>query len=54
VKEERGEIFADGMSLGIKDFRERETYRGGKRSRFKTPRQDKGFPNEIGALVRAI
>lgn len=51
---EQLEIFCDGISLKIDDFRESRIFINGKKKSFKTLGQDKGHKNELESFVNAV
>ena len=48
------EVFANGVSATLNDFRELIIYKNGKKERTKTANQDKGFVNEFKAFKDAV
>jgi len=48
------EVFANGVSAVLNDFRELIIYKNGKKERTKTANQDKGFVNEFKAFKDAV
>jgi predicted dehydrogenase len=48
------EVFANGVSAVLNDFRELIIYKNGKKERKKTANQDKGFVNEFKAFKDAV
>jgi predicted dehydrogenase len=48
------EVFANGVSMQMNDFRELVVYKGGKASKEKSANQDKGFVNEFKAFKDAV
>ncbi|HHB94276.1 MAG TPA: oxidoreductase [Campylobacterales bacterium] len=48
------ELFGNGVSMGMTDFRELIIYKGGKESKHKSSNQDKGFVNEFKAFRDAV
>ena len=54
LAKERFEAFADGRAIVLDDFRTTEIWRGGRRTRFRTSQQDKGFAGEMQAFCDSI
>lgn len=54
LPKERFEAHADGKSLAMDDFMETSLYEGTHHRRFKTPKRDKGFTEEMTRFVQAI
>ena len=48
------ELFGNGVSMQMNDFRELTVYKGGKKDRIKTANQDKGFVVEFEAFKEAV
>jgi predicted dehydrogenase len=48
------EVFGNGVSMSMIDFRELVVYRGGKTKKEKNANQDKGFVNEFKAFQKAV
>lgn len=48
------EVFGNGVSMQMNDFRELIVYKGGKVSKEKSANQDKGFVNEFKAFKEAV
>jgi predicted dehydrogenase len=48
------EVFGNGVSMSMSDFRELVVYKGGKASKEKSANQDKGFVNEFKAFKEAV
>lgn len=48
------EVFGNGISMEMHDFRELVIYENGKKSKEKSANQDKGFMNEFKAFKEAI
>jgi predicted dehydrogenase len=51
---ERVEVLGDGKSLVMDDFMRSDFYAGGKKTVFKSGRQDKGFHGEMTRWVRSV
>jgi polar amino acid transport system substrate-binding protein len=54
LPKERFEAHADGRSLVMADFMETSLYEGTHHRRFKTPKRDKGFTEEMTRFVQTI
>ncbi len=48
------ELFANGVSMQMNDFRELTIYKKGQKERIKSANQDKGFVNEFKAFKEAV
>ncbi len=48
------EVFANGVSISMNDFKEMVIYKNGKKEKIKSTNQDKGFVNEFKAFKSAI
>jgi predicted dehydrogenase len=48
------EVFGNGVSMEMHDFRELIIYENGKKSKEKSANQDKGFVNEFKAFKKAV
>lgn len=48
------EVFGNGVSVSLNDFRELTAYKNGKSSKQKNANQDKGFTNEFQAFASSI
>ena len=48
------EVFANGISVSMNDFKEMIIYKNGKKEKIKSSNQDKGFVNEFKAFKEAI
>lgn len=48
------EVFGNGVSMSMTDFRELVVYKGGKAKKEKSANQDKGFVNEFKAFKQAV
>ncbi len=54
MPKEQIEVFGNGVSMQMNDFRELTVYSGGRSSRSKSARQDKGFANELIAFKTSV
>ncbi len=54
MPKEHIEVFANGVSMSLNDFRELTIYSGGKAKKTKSANQDKGFVTEFGAFKEAV
>ena len=54
MPKEQIEVFGNGISMQMNDFRELLIYQGGKRKRIKMANQDKGFKTELNSFKDAI
>lgn len=54
LPKERLEVFGDGKTLILDDFRITECYENGKKRVFRSAKQDKGFGEEINRFVTSI